>query len=101
MQCPHTLDTQFIVTQIKEQCFDDDYDEFNIGVSFAMTDDLSISLDYSNGENTATDQSETDYDIGTVTIDYGRIFTYGTGVSVKTILVKQMQNIWKLATQEQ
>ena len=25
--------------------FDDDYDEFNIGVSFAMTDDLSISLD--------------------------------------------------------
>ena len=58
--------------------FDDDYDEFNIGVSFAMTDDLSISLDYSNGENTATDQSETDYDIGTVTIDYlGAYFTYG------------------------
>ena len=58
--------------------FDDDYDEFNIGVSFAMTDDLSISLDYSNGENTATDQSETDYDIGTVTLDYlGAYFTYG------------------------
>ena len=58
--------------------FDDDYDEFNIGVSFAMTDDLSISLDYPNGENTATDQSETDYDIGTVTLDYlGAYFTYG------------------------
>ena len=63
--------------------FDDDYDEFNIGVSFAMTDDLSISLDYSNGENTATDQSETDYDILTTTIDYlGAYFTYGDwGVS--------------------
>ena len=58
--------------------FDDDYDEFNIGVSFAMTDDLSISLDYSNGENTATDQSETDYDIGTITLDYlGAYFLYG------------------------
>ena len=63
--------------------FDDDYDEVNVGVSFALTDDISLSLDYSNGENTATDQSETDYDILTTTIEYmGAYFTYGDwGVS--------------------
>ena len=70
--------TIYRYTDKGSEAFDDDYDEFNIGVSFAMTDDLSISLDYSNGENTATDQSETDYDIGTVTLDYlGAYFTYG------------------------
>ena len=63
--------------------FDDDYDEVNVGVSFALTDDLSLSLDYSNGENTLTDQSEVDYDILTTTIEYmGAYFTYGDwGVS--------------------
>tara|TARA_Y100000992_G_scaffold232803_1_gene163750 strand:+ start:2336 stop:3076 length:741 start_codon:yes stop_codon:yes gene_type:complete len=63
--------------------FDDDYDEVNVGVSFALTDDISLSFDYSNGENTATDQSETDYDILTTTIEYmGAYFTYGDwGVS--------------------
>ena len=58
--------------------FDDDYDEVNVGVSFALTDDMSLSLDYSNGENTATDQSETDYDILVTTIEYmGAYFSYG------------------------
>ncbi len=63
--------------------FDDDYDEVNVGVSFALTDDISLSLDYSNGENTLTDQSEVDYDILTTTIEYmGAYFTYGDwGVS--------------------
>ena len=63
--------------------FDDDYDEVNVGFSFALTDDISLSFDYSNGENTATDQSETDYDILTTTIEYmGAYFTYGDwGVS--------------------
>ena len=70
--------TIYRYTDKGSEAFDDDYDEFNIGVSFAMTDDLSISLDYSNGENTATDQSETDYDIGTITLDYlGAYFLYG------------------------
>jgi len=63
--------------------FDDDYDEVNVGVSFALTDDLSLSLDYSNGENTLTDQSEVDYDILVTTIEYmGAYFSYGDwGVS--------------------
>ena len=63
--------------------FDDDYDEVNVGVSFALTDDISLSLDYSNGENTLTDQTEVDYDILTTTIEYmGAYFTYGDwGVS--------------------
>lgn len=59
--------------------FDDDYDEVNIGIGLAISDDASISIDYANGENTATDQSETDYDVLTVALDYmGMYALFGT-----------------------
>ena len=63
--------------------FDDDYDEVNLGLGFAISDDASISIDYAVGENTATDQSETDYDVLTISIDYlGMYALFGTwGVS--------------------
>ena len=58
--------------------FDDDYDEFNIGFSYAVSDDFSVSLDYANGENTAVGGTETDYDVGTITFDYlGLTLTVG------------------------
>jgi len=63
--------------------FDDDYDEVNIGLGIAISDDASIAIDYAIGENTATDQSETDYDVLTVSVDYmGMYALFGTwGVS--------------------
>ena len=58
--------------------FDDDYDEYNIGFSYAVNDDFSVSLDYANGENTAVGGAETDYDVGTITFDYlGLTLTVG------------------------
>ncbi|MBH32353.1 MAG: hypothetical protein CMD90_01755 [Gammaproteobacteria bacterium] len=50
--------------------FDDDYDEVNIGISYALTDDLSLAIDYANGENEATNHTKTDYDVGTISLDY-------------------------------
>jgi uncharacterized protein (TIGR02001 family) len=63
--------------------FDDDYDEVNVGLSIAASDSLSFAIDYAIGENTATDQSETDYDVLTVAVDYMGIYAlFGTwGVS--------------------
>lgn len=58
--------------------FDDDYDEYNIGVSYAVSDDFSVSLDYANGENTQVGGTEVDYDVGTITFDYlGLTLTIG------------------------
>lgn len=60
--------------------FDDDYDEVNVGLGFAASDSLSFAIDYAIGENTATDQSETDYDVLTVAVDYMGIYAlFGTG----------------------
>ena len=63
--------------------FDDDYDEVNLGLGFAISEDASIAIDYAVGENTATDQSETDYDVLTIAVDYlGMYALFGTwGVS--------------------
>ena len=63
--------------------FDADYDEVNVGLSIAASDSLSFAIDYAIGENTATDQSETDYDVLTVAVDYMGIYAlFGTwGVS--------------------
>ena len=59
--------------------FDDDYDEVNVGIGLAISDDASIAIDYAIGENTATDQSETDYDVLTISIDYmGMYALFGT-----------------------
>lgn len=59
--------------------FDDDYDEVNIGLGFAASDSLSFAIDYAIGENTATDQSETDYDVLTIAVDYMGIYAlFGT-----------------------
>ena len=59
--------------------FDDDYDEVNVGIGLAISDDASIAIDYAIGENTATDQSETDYDVLTISIDYMGIYAlFGT-----------------------
>ncbi len=72
-----------------EECvgggFDQDYDEINLGVGYAM-DDFSVSLDYAIGEheNGHTCGSEdNDYDIATLTLDYkGAYVTFGTyGIS--------------------
>ena len=58
--------------------FDDDYDEVNLGLGFIVYNDLSIARDYAVGENTAVDQSETDYDVLTISADYiGIYFTVG------------------------
>ncbi len=58
--------------------FDDDYDEVNLGIGFTAYNDLSIAIDYAVGENTAVDQSETDYDVLTISADYmGIYFTVG------------------------
>ena len=58
--------------------FDDDYDEVNLGLGFKVYNDLSIAIDYAVGENTAVDQSETDYDVLTISADYmGIYFTVG------------------------
>ena len=58
--------------------FDDDYDEVNLGLGFAVYNDLAIAIDYAVGENTAVDQSETDYDVLTISADYmGIYFTVG------------------------
>ena len=58
--------------------FDDDYDEVNLGLGFTAYDNLSIAIDYAIGENTAVDQSETDYDVLTISADYmGIYFTVG------------------------
>ena len=54
--------------------FDDDYDEVNLGLGFSASDNLSFAIDYAVGENTATDQSETDYDVLTVAADYMGIY---------------------------
>lgn len=54
--------------------FDDDYDEVNLGLSFAASENLSFAIDYAIGENTATDQSETDYDVLTISADYMGIY---------------------------
>ena len=54
--------------------FDDDYDEVNLGLGFTASDNLSFAIDYAVGENTATDQSETDYDVLTVSADYLGIY---------------------------
>ena len=83
--------------------FDDDYDEFNIGFSYAVSDDFSVSLDYANGENTAVGGTETDYDVGTITFDYlGLTLTVGDwGIGRKTILVRQMQAGGNLAMVQQ
>ena len=63
--------------------FDDDYDEVNLGLGFAISEDASIAIDYAVGENTATDQSETDYDVLTIAVEYlGMYALFGTwGVS--------------------
>tara|TARA_B100000900_G_C20529106_1_gene695549 strand:- start:566 stop:1306 length:741 start_codon:yes stop_codon:yes gene_type:complete len=63
--------------------FDDDYDEVNIGLGVALSDNVSLAVDYAIGENTATDQSETDYDVLTVAVEYmGMYALFGTwGVS--------------------
>ncbi len=59
--------------------FDDDYDEVNVGIGLAISDDASIAIDYAIGENTATDQSETDYDVLTISVDYmGMYALFGT-----------------------
>jgi len=59
--------------------FDDDYDEVNIGLGLSATENLSFAVDYAIGENTATDQSETDYDVLTVSADYMGIYVlFGT-----------------------
>ena len=59
--------------------FDDDYDEVNVGLGFAISDDASLAIDYAVGENTATDQSETDYDVLTISVDYmGMYALFGT-----------------------
>ena len=50
--------------------FDDDYDEVNLGVGFTTSENLSFAIDYAVGENTAVDQSETDYDVLTISADY-------------------------------
>jgi len=58
--------------------FDDDYDETNLGLGFAAYDNLSIAIDYAIGENTAVDQTETDYDVLTISAEYmGIYFTVG------------------------
>jgi uncharacterized protein (TIGR02001 family) len=54
--------------------FDDDYDEVNLGIGFAASENLSFAIDYAIGENTATDQSETDYDVLTISADYMGIY---------------------------
>lgn len=54
--------------------FDDDYDEVNLGLGFAASENLSFAIDYAIGENTATDQSETDYDVLTISADYMGIY---------------------------
>ena len=54
--------------------FDDDYDEVNLGLGFAASDNLSFAIDYAVGENTATDQSEVDYDVMTISADYMGIY---------------------------
>ena len=55
----------------------------NLGIGFAISEDASIAIDYAVGENTATDQSETDYDVLTIAVDYlGMYALFGTwGVS--------------------
>ena len=55
----------------------------NLGLGFAISEDASIAIDYAVGENTATDQSETDYDVLTIAVDYlGMYALFGTwGVS--------------------
>ena len=59
--------------------FDDDYDEVNVGLGLAISDDASLAIDYAVGENTATDQSETDYDVLTISVDYmGMYALFGT-----------------------
>ena len=59
--------------------FDDDYDEVNVGLGYAISDNASIAIDYAIGENTATDQSETDYDVLTISVDYmGMYALFGT-----------------------
>ena len=59
--------------------FDDDYDEVNVGLGLAISDDSSLAIDYAVGENTATDQSETDYDVLTISVDYmGMYALFGT-----------------------
>ena len=50
--------------------FDDDYDEVNLGLGFTASENLSFAKDYAVGENTAVDQSETDYDVLTISADY-------------------------------
>ena len=50
--------------------FDDDYDEVNLGLGFTASENLSFAIDYAVGENTAVDQSETDYDVLTISADY-------------------------------
>jgi len=54
--------------------FDDDYDEVNVGFGITASDALSFAIDYAIGENTATDQSETDYDVLTISADYMGIY---------------------------
>lgn len=75
--------TIYRYTDKGENAFDDDYDEVNLGLGFAISDNASIAIDYAVGENTATDQSETDYDVLTIAVDYlGMYALFGTwGVS--------------------
>ena len=75
--------TNYRYTDKGANAFDDDYDEVNVGLSIAASDSLSFAIDYAIGENTATDQSETDYDVLTVSVDYMGIYAlFGTwGVS--------------------
>ena len=76
--------------------FDDDYDEVNLGLGFAISDDASISIDYAVGENTATDQSETDYDVLTISIDYLVMYAlFGTwAVSEDAISAVEVDADW-------
>ena len=47
-------------------------------MSYAVSDDFSVSLDYANGENTQVGGTEVDYDVGTITFDYlGLTLTVG------------------------